>query len=48
MNASGLSGPLVFIELSAEKLVDRLSNLICMILKVNLWVGKVGFMFCDK
>ena len=37
---------LFFIELNHWKLVDRLLTLICMISKVNLGVGEIGFMFC--
>ena len=29
------------------KIVDRILTMICMIPKVNLGVGEMGFMFCD-
>ena len=38
---------LFFIELSIEKIVNMLLTMICMIPKVNLEVGEMGFMFCD-
>ena len=39
--------PKVVMLLSRKNIVDRLLTLFCMIPKVNLRVGEMGFMFCD-